>query len=62
MSFPGYPYALIDVDRLARVRYNEIEHYRVIFMATASKNPIWNKISNSVSSIDAHGILDRMIK
>lgn len=61
ISFPGYPYALIDVDRLARVRYNEIEHYRVIFMASAAKKPIWNQISNSISSIDAHGILDRMI-
>ncbi|NOR85019.1 hypothetical protein GQ473_02790 [archaeon] len=62
ISFPGYPYALIDVDRLARVRYNEIEHYRVLFMASAAKNPIRNKILTSVSSINAHGILDRMIK
>ncbi len=62
ISFPGYPYALIDADRQARVRKNEIEHHKMMFLSTASKTPMWEEIAHHISATDAHGILDRMIR
>ncbi|MCK4551126.1 MAG: hypothetical protein KAT91_04180, partial [Candidatus Aenigmarchaeota archaeon] len=62
ISFPGYPYALIDADRCARVRKSEIEHHRMMFLSTASKTPLLKELSHHISATDAHGILDRMIR
>ena len=62
ISFPGYPYALVDADRCARVRKNEIEHHRMMFLSMASKTPAWGALMHQASSTDAHGILDRMIR
>jgi hypothetical protein len=54
--FLGYPYGLIDADRLARISNNEAEHLRMMFIAKAGKN--FEKIKAHLNSLNAHSILD----
>jgi hypothetical protein len=58
ISFPGYPYGLIDADSFARVSGNEIDMYRVPLVSGISKLGKWKKISRHICSGDAHGVLD----
>jgi hypothetical protein len=58
ISFPGYPYGLIDADNFARVSGDEIDAYRVPLMSEISKRGKWKKISQHICSGDAHGVLD----
>lgn len=58
ISFPGYPYGLIDADSFARVSGDEIDSYRVPLMSEISQRGKWKKISRHICSSDAHGILD----
>lgn len=58
ISFPGYPYGLIDADRFARVGGEEIDAYRVPLLSEISKRGKWKKISRHICSGDAHGVLD----
>jgi len=58
ISFPGYPYGLIDADSFARVSGDEIDTYRVPLMSEISKLGKWKKISRHVCSGDAHSMLD----
>lgn len=58
ISFPGYPYGLIDADRFARVSGDEIDTYRVPLMSEISRLGKWKKVSRHVCSGDAHGVLD----
>jgi len=52
--FPGYPYGLILVDRLARISNNEKEQMCLLFKTKSE----WNKIKHYVNSTNAHNILD----
>jgi hypothetical protein len=58
ISFPGYPYGLIDADSFARVSGDEIDTYRVPLMSEISKLGKWKKVSRHVCSGDAHSVLD----
>jgi len=58
ISFPGYPYGLIDADRFARVSGDEIEKYQVLLMSELSKLGKWKKVSRHICSGDAHSVLD----
>ena len=58
ISFPGYPYGLIDADNFARVSGDEIDAYRVPLMSEISKHGKWKKMSRHICSGDAHGVLD----
>jgi hypothetical protein len=58
LSFPGYPYGLIDADSFARVNGDEIDTYRVPLMSEISKLGKWKKISRHICSGDAHSVLD----
>jgi len=60
MSFPGYPYGLIDADRFARVQMWEHEQHRVMLMAEASKAKRWDEMEKFLSSTNAHDILMRV--
>ena len=60
LSFPGYPYGLIDADSFARVSRDEIDMYRVPLMAEISKLGKWKKISRHICSGDAHNVLDAL--
>jgi hypothetical protein len=58
ISFPGYPYGLIDADSFARVSENEIEKYRVPLVSEISKLGKWKKVSRHICSGDAHSVLN----
>lgn len=61
VGFPGYPYGLIDADRFARVSMNEKSMHEFQFRATASREGLWDKISQFIKSSDAHEILNNLI-
>lgn len=58
VSFPGYPYGLIDADYNARVKHEEVETYRIMLMSEISKLGSWPKFSRHMQSKDAHEILN----
>lgn len=60
VSFPGYPYGLIDADDKSRVRNEEKEMYRIIMLSEAVKRGSWAKFSRHVQSTDAHDILNML--
>jgi len=54
--FVGYPYGLIEADRNARVSNQEKEMMLTYFSTKLGKD--WEKIKESLSSVNAHEILD----
>ena len=56
--FFGYPYGLIDADRNARISNNEKDMTKTIFSIKFGKD--WEKVKESLTSIDAHEILDKI--
>jgi hypothetical protein len=60
ISFPGYPYGLIDADSLARVGEHEIDKYQMMLLSEVSKLGKWKRISKHICSGDAHGVLDSL--
>jgi hypothetical protein len=61
VSFPGYPYGLIDADKFARVSMTEKTVNEFQFRAAVPQK-LWEKISKFVRSSDAHEILNKMIR
>ncbi|NQV08469.1 DNA double-strand break repair nuclease NurA [Candidatus Woesearchaeota archaeon] len=57
LSFPGYPYGLVEADRFARVSNNEKEMLNTIF---SSKLSSFIEINKFLSSLNAHDTLDRL--
>ena len=60
VSFPGYPYGLIDADDNARVRLGESQMYRIMLMSEMSKLGSWPKFSRHIQSTDAHEVLNML--
>ncbi|MGM5481014.1 MAG: DNA double-strand break repair nuclease NurA [Nanobdellota archaeon] len=56
--FLGYPYGLVDADKLARLENSQREHYRLQVRKIAGKHN--DILTRESSSKDAHEILDRM--
>jgi len=56
--FPGYPYPLIEADRLARVSNQELATAKMRFQAEAGAS--WAALQRGSRGSDAHGILDRI--
>jgi len=54
--FIGYPYGLIEADRNARISNNEKQMMLTLFSTKLGKD--WEKVKESLTSIDAHEILD----
>jgi hypothetical protein len=54
--FLGYPYGLIEADRLGRVSNNDMEYLKTSFMAKAGKR--FEKIRRYMAAVDSHSILD----
>ena len=54
--FIGYPYGLVEADRVARVSNHEKESLKTMFMVKLrNKN-----VEKYLSSVNAHDILDRI--
>lgn len=62
IAFPGYPYGLIEADKNARVAYQEIEGFRVLFFSEISKQKKWLKFANHIRTRDAHSILNEILR
>jgi hypothetical protein len=60
ISFPGYPYGLMDADTFARVSENEVGKYQALVLSEISRLGKWKKISRHISSGDAHSVLDAL--
>ncbi|MBR9692757.1 DNA double-strand break repair nuclease NurA [Candidatus Woesearchaeota archaeon] len=57
-AFPGYPYPLIEADRLGRVSNRELEALKTRFMAEAGED--WVRLKRLATGSDAHSVLDRL--
>ncbi len=53
LSFPGYPYALIEVDKMARVSKDELERMKLYMLSKYEK-----ELDPHLASIDAHDRLN----
>ncbi|TFG17823.1 MAG: hypothetical protein EU530_10125 [Promethearchaeota archaeon] len=61
IGFLGYPYGLIDADHRARVRYEEIERYKMSILASAANLPgVISKLRNHLGATDAHITLNEL--
>jgi hypothetical protein len=60
ISFPGYPYGLVDADANAKVLNSDVETHRVMLLSELSKIGSWSKFLRHVESSDAHNILDNL--
>jgi hypothetical protein len=62
LTFPGYPYGLIDADRFARVSLQEVEYYKTLLLSQLSDAGKWEKLSRHVQAKDAHDVLNMLIR
>ncbi|WGI17520.1 DNA double-strand break repair nuclease NurA [Methanonatronarchaeum sp. AMET-Sl] len=60
VRFPGYPYGLIDADRMASVSKEEASRYRARFRAMTEGNDLWNELRGYLSAVDAHDVLNKI--
>ena len=61
ISFPGYPYGLIDADMFARVREDEVERYQMMLFSEISKQGKWEKFLRHIQATDTHDILNMLM-
>jgi hypothetical protein len=60
LSFPGYPFGLVDADETARVRRSEKEALAAILASALAENGCWKTVQRHISTTDAHDILDEI--
>jgi len=60
ISFPGYPYGLIDADDKARVRHEEVEMYKMLLLTEISERGSYLKVYRHIQSTDAHDVLNML--
>jgi NurA-like 5'-3' nuclease len=58
--FPGYPYGLIDADQHARISEQERQMLNLRMTVLLEKDKNKKMINNSLNSMNAHSILDRI--
>jgi hypothetical protein len=62
ITFPGYPYGLIDADSNARVRSDEMQRYKYALLSAMSKKGIWEKLARHIQARDAHDKLNEITR
>lgn len=60
LRFPGYPYGLIDADSIARIRGDEKEIHKALFISMCSDKGMLKFIDENTSVEDAHDVLDSL--
>ena len=60
LTFPGYPYGLIEADRIARVGEEEVEPLLVQLLSAMSGLDVWDELEAFVKAVDAHQVLDEI--
>jgi hypothetical protein len=58
LSFPGYPFGLVDADGLARVHRNEKEALRALIASELAGKGSWERLRGHMGATDAHDVLD----
>ena len=56
----GYPYGLIEADRIARVRDEEIEPFRIQLLSALSGLGSWSELEAFIHATDAHSVIDEI--
>ncbi|MHA1579683.1 MAG: DNA double-strand break repair nuclease NurA [Candidatus Freyarchaeota archaeon] len=62
ITFPGYPYGLIDADSNARVRSDEMQRYKYALISAMSRRGKWKKFAGHIQAKDAHDKLNRITR
>lgn len=60
LRFPGYPFGLVDADYVARLRDDEMETHKALFMSQCDDDNLLKFINDNISVEDAHDILDSL--
>ena len=58
IRFPGYPYGLIDADKWARVKNEELNVFKIQLKSEISKTGVWKKLNPHIKAINGHDKLD----
>jgi hypothetical protein len=58
IAFPGYPYGLIEADRVSRVRNEEVDPLLIQILSEISNIGAWEELETFLRSTDAHEIID----
>jgi hypothetical protein len=59
ITYPGYPYGLILVDRFARVSNEQVESLKRLLETKCGKD--WKNVQQMENSLNAHSVLDKMV-
>lgn len=57
-TFPGYPYGLIEADKMARISNRQKSYHKSLLEARLGKR--WQELEKAMRSLNAHDILDSM--
>jgi len=60
ITFPGYPYGLIEADSLARIEMRERDSQEMQFMSASASAGLWATLSKCIKCADAHTVLDKL--
>jgi hypothetical protein len=60
LSFPGYPFGLVDADGLARVHRHEKETLQALIASVLAEKGSWERFRGHLAASDAHDVLDRI--
>lgn len=60
LAFPGYPYGLIEADRISRVREEEIEPLEMQLLSSLSSLGAWPSLEAFLRVVDAHQIINEI--
>ncbi len=60
LSFPGYPYGLVEADGQARVRRNEKQALRALLASALAGKGAWDRLQAHTGASDAHDVLDQL--
>jgi hypothetical protein len=58
LTFPGYPYGLMEADKISRVSEGEVESLRIQLLSGVSGLGIWKELEAFLRTVDAHQVLD----
>ncbi|MHA2394807.1 MAG: DNA double-strand break repair nuclease NurA [Promethearchaeota archaeon] len=60
LTFPGYPYGLIEADRLARVRDEEVEPLQIQLFSAISDQGAWSELESFMRTVEAHKVINEI--
>jgi len=60
LSFPGYPFGLVEADRSARVHRHEKEALQALVASALAEKGSWERLRGHLGASDAHDVLDRI--